>query len=103
MSYDGEALEPGSTTLASQVDLSSSQGEPGKRMLTEALSPQIVAEATPASAVQMRSGDARHDSHVFSAERQAGEVGPGRLPPLALVLCRFVARLVRGHVVGRVV
>ena len=45
MSYDGEALKPGSTTLVSQVDTSSSQGEPGKRTLTEALGPQTVAEA----------------------------------------------------------
>ena len=69
MSYDGKALKPGSTTLAPQVDTSSSQGEPGKRTLTEALGPQTVAEATPAPAVQMRSGDARHDSHAFSAAR----------------------------------
>jgi hypothetical protein len=67
MSYDGKALKSGSSTLASQVDASSSQGEPGKRTLTEALSPQTIAEATPAPAVLMRSGDARHDSHAFSA------------------------------------
>lgn len=64
-----KAPKPGSTTLASQVDTSSSQGEPGKRTLTESLSPQTVAEATPAPAVQMCSGDARHDSHAFSAAR----------------------------------